>query len=39
VSVIVTVPTLVPGAEGEKLTVMEQLPPGFTTLPQVFDSV
>ena len=38
VSVIVSVPTLVPRADGEKLTAMEQLLAGFTTFPQVFDS-
>lgn len=38
VSVIVTVPTLVPATEGVKLTLMVQLEPVFTTLPQVFVS-
>ena len=36
VSVRVTVPTLVPNAEGVKVTLMVQLAPAFTTLPQVF---
>ena len=38
VSVIVTVPTLVPSEEGEKVTAMLQLAPAFTTLPQLLVS-
>ena len=38
VSVRLNVPTLVPRADGAKLTLIEQLAPAFTTLPQLFDS-